>query len=58
MKPQAHRNKLYFPLIFKTGDRTEIKNYRPIVLTILDYRILANILADMIQKAIGNIIGA
>ena len=47
-----------FSLIFKKGDRTDIKNYRPISLTNLDYRILAFILANRLQKVMGNIISS
>ena len=43
-------------LIFKKGDEENIKNYRPISLTNVDYRILAVTLAQRVQKVIGNII--
>ena len=43
-------------LIYKKGDQTNLKNYRPISLTNVDYRILAFTLALRLQKAIGNVI--
>ena len=44
-------------LIFKKGDRQLITNYRPISLTNTDYRIIAFVLAQRMQKVIGNIVG-
>ena len=43
-------------LIFKKGDKSEIANYRPISLSNTDYKILAFVLANRIQKVIGTII--
>ena len=44
-------------LMFKKGDRRLLKNYRPLSLTNVDYRILAFILADRLQNVIHQIIG-
>ena len=43
-------------LIFKKGDPDNIKNYRPISLTNVDYRILAFVLAQRLQNVIGTIV--
>ena len=45
-------------LIYKKGDRNEIKNYRPINLTNIDYKILAFTLSHRIKKVIPSIISA
>ena len=37
-------------IIFKNGDREQLKNYRPISLTNADYKILAFVLAQRLQK--------
>lgn len=43
-------------LIFKKGDQTNIKNYRPISLTNTDYKIIAFVFARRLQKVIDNLI--
>ena len=43
-------------LIFKKGDKTLLKNYRPISLTNYDYKILTFILAKHIQSVISKLI--
>ena len=43
-------------LIYKKGDRNKIKNYRPISLTNIDYKILAFTLFQRIKKVIPSII--
>ena len=43
-------------LIFKTGDRSLLKNYRPISLTNTDYKILAFVLAMRVQKVMPSVI--
>ena len=43
-------------LIYKKGDRNQIKNYRPISLTNIDYTILAFTLSQHIKKVIPSII--
>ena len=43
-------------LIFKSGDRERLKNYRPISLTNTDYKILAFVLALRVQKVMKNTI--
>lgn len=44
-------------LIFKKGDNTLLKNYRPISLTNTDYRLLTFTLSLRLQKVIGSIVG-
>ena len=43
-------------IIFKTGDRSWLKNYRPISLTNTDYKILAFVLAMRVQKVMPSLI--
>ena len=43
-------------MIFKNGDRKQLKNYRPISLTNADYKILAFVLAQRLQKIVPSII--
>jgi len=43
-------------LIYKKGDKTNIKNYRPISLSNYDYKILAFVLAKRIQSVIEKLI--
>ena len=43
-------------LIYKKEDRNQIKNYRPISLTNIDYTILAFTLSQRIKKVIPSII--
>ena len=43
-------------LIYKKDDEDDIRNYRPISLTNIDYRILAFTLAERMQKVLGDII--
>ena len=43
-------------LIYKKGDSKQIKNYRPISITNIDYKILAFVLAERMQKALPNLI--
>ena len=45
-----------FSLIHKKDDKEYITNYRPISLNNVDYRILAFVLANRLQKVIGKII--
>ena len=44
-------------LIFKKGDRDDLKNYRPISLSNTDYKLLASVLADRLQKVVSKVIG-
>ena len=61
---EGYHNKILSPsmrksiitLIYKKGDRSNIANYRPISLTNLDYRILANVLAMRLQNVISHIV--
>ena len=43
-------------LIFKKGDRANMKNYRPMSLTNTDYKLLAHILANRIHQELDKII--
>ena len=43
-------------LIYKKDDEDDIRNYRPISLTNVDYRILAFTLAERMQKVLGDIV--
>ena len=44
-------------LIHKKGDKTDLKNYRPLSLTNVDYKIIATIFAHRLQKVIDKLIG-
>ena len=48
--------KAVITLIFKKGDRELLKNYRPISRTNYGDKILANILANRLQRVIVNIV--
>ncbi len=48
--------KAILALLFKKGDNTLLKNYRPISLTNYDYKILCFVLANRLQKVLKNII--
>ncbi len=48
--------KAILALLFKKGDKTLLKNYRPISLTNYDYKILCFCLANRLQKILKNII--
>ena len=50
------RNVSVLSLIFKKGDTSKIKNYRPISLTNTDYKLLAHVLANRLHKVLHNII--
>ena len=50
------KKKSLITLIFKKGENTLLKNYRPISLTNCDYKILAFVLARRLQKVIPNLI--
>ena len=50
------RNISVLSLIFKKGDTSKIKNYRPISLTNTDYKLLAHVLANRLHKILHNII--
>jgi hypothetical protein len=43
-------------LILKKGDKQDIKNYRPISLTNCDYKIIAFLLANRLQRVIGKLV--
>ena len=51
----SHREAI-ISLIFKKGDRSELKNYRPISLTNADYNILAFVLANRLHKNLEKLI--
>ncbi len=48
--------KALLALLYKKGDDTLLKNYRPISLTNYDYKILCFVLANRLQKVLHNII--
>ncbi len=48
--------KALIALLYKKGDETLLKNYRPISLTNYDYKILCFVLSNRLQKIIGNIV--
>ena len=50
------RNTSVISLIFKKGERTDLRNYRPISLANTDYKLLAHILANRLQKVLDKII--
>ena len=52
---ETHKQ-IVISLLFKKGDRKLFKNYRPISLSNVDYKILAFVLAKRIQKVIGKLI--
>jgi Reverse transcriptase (RNA-dependent DNA polymerase) len=43
-------------LFHKKGDREDLANYRPITMLNSDYKIVAKVLANRLQKVIGNLI--
>ena len=51
---ESHKQ-IVISLLFKKNDRMLFKNYRPISLPNVDYKILAFVLAKRIQKVIGNL---
>ena len=51
-----NRNTSIVSLIFKKGERTDLKNYRPISLTNTDYKLLAHILANRLHNVLDKII--
>ena len=55
-KLTASQRTAVLSLIHKKDDKDNIANYRPISLTNADYRILAFVLANRLQKVIGKII--
>jgi Reverse transcriptase (RNA-dependent DNA polymerase) len=42
-------------LFHKKGDREDLANYRPITMLNSDYKIVVNVLANRLQKVIGNL---
>jgi excinuclease UvrABC nuclease subunit len=55
MLPFSQRNAI-ISLIYKKGDKDDLKNYRPISLTNVDYKIFAQVLARRLQKVAKRII--
>ena len=52
----ASLRKAVITLIFKQGDRSNLKNYRPISLTNSDYKILTFVLAKRLQQVISKLV--
>lgn len=46
----SYQNKGIMKLLYKKGEREDIKNWRPITLLNTDYKIIANVLANRIQS--------
>lgn len=44
-------------LIFKKGDRKDIKNWRPITLLNADYKLVAKVLASRLSRVVGKMLG-
>lgn len=44
-------------LIFKKGDRREIKNWRPITLLNVDYKLVAKLLASRMSLVVNKLVG-
>uniref|UniRef100_W5MP57 Endonuclease/exonuclease/phosphatase domain-containing protein n=1 Tax=Lepisosteus oculatus TaxID=7918 RepID=W5MP57_LEPOC len=44
-------------LVFKKGDRTELKNWRPLTLLCVDYKIIAKLLVHRLSRVMTNVIG-
>ena len=44
-------------VLFKKGDRCDLKNYRPLSLTNTDYKIIAFIFANRLQRVVDRLIG-
>ena len=55
-KLSGNRNTSVVSLVFKKGEKTDLKNYRPISLTNTDYKLLAHILANCLHKVLDKII--
>ena len=53
--PSSQKQAVFF-LIYKKGDRAQLKNYRPISLSNTDYKILAFVLGNRLHKVIDRII--
>jgi hypothetical protein len=54
--PRSWR-RLVVAVLYKKGDREDVKNYRPISITCVDYKIQARMLANRLAKLIPSIIG-
>ena len=50
------QSKSVFSLIYKKGERENIKNYRPISITNIDYKIIAFVLANRLHKVMHKIV--
>ena len=52
------QRKSVMTLLYKKGDKTNISNYRPLSLTGTDYKIIAFVLAERLQKVIHKLINS
>ena len=50
------QNREIITLMFKSGERRDIKNWRPITLLNVDYKIMSKILAERLKRVLPNII--
>jgi hypothetical protein len=50
------QNRGIITLMFKSGEREDIKNWRPITLLNVDYKIVSKILAERLKRVLPNII--